>query len=152
MPDVVIVKTFQTPGLFLLDVVCMCLDTMTGRGWIADDNVGDDQCTWIPATVLGKMIVFLCRHMLVRRTATSRTVQPIAMFFPSFFVLEQIAFCSNKSCSNTTIVNISRHFSAFNKPDFVSKVTSQGPLGNAKITVCSRRNSCSVVLVLAVPI
>lgn len=35
MPDVVIVKTFQTPGLFLLDVVCMCLDTMTGRGWIA---------------------------------------------------------------------------------------------------------------------
>ena len=86
MPDVVIVKMFQTPGLFLLDVVCMCLDTMTGRGWIADDNVGDDQWTWIPATVLGKIIVFLCRHMLVRRSATtSRTVQPIARFFTEFF-------------------------------------------------------------------
>lgn len=86
MPDVVIVKTFQTPGLFLLDVVCMCLDTMTGRGWIADDNIGDDQWAWIPATVLGKMIVFLCMHMLVPRSAaTSRTVQPIAMFFFSEF-------------------------------------------------------------------
>ena len=152
MPDVVIVKTFQTPGLFLLDVVCMCLDTMTGRGWIADDNVGDDQWTWIPATVLGKMIVFLCRHMFVGVRQQVGLSNLLLGFFLIFFVLEKIAFCSKKSCSNTTIVNISQHFSAFNKQDFVSKVTSQGRLGNAISTVCSLRSSCSVVLVLAVPI
>ena len=98
---------------------------------------------WIPPKVLGKMI-FFCRNMLGHGSAiTSRTVQ--YNLFPRFFLRlcsRKITFCSKKSCSNTTRVNISQHFSAFNKQDFVSKVT-------CKVHLAMLRTLCAASGVLA---